>query len=144
MSTARLFPRARRWRRVLLIASTSGAAALLAAAGAAAVIGGSAAAGSAAFGGGAVAVISFTTLALVDWSDRRAPGWTMRLFLVGFAVKVVGLVLLAAAVPPADWLQPGWAIGAGIGTLVVWQTAQIFSFASMRLPIEPQPERPAD
>lgn len=137
MPLPRLFPRSTGWRRVLLVTTTAGLSTTLLCAAIAALISGVAAAASAAVAGGGVVAFSFISLALIDWADRHAPHLAMPLFIVGFGLKVAALAVAIPFVRPGDWLQPSWAVGGGLAVLLVWQAAEILSFAKMRISVEP-------
>lgn len=125
------------WRQVLITTTTSSVIALVLAAGAAVVISGVDAGLSAAAGGGLVVVLSFLSLALIDWADRHRPQWAIPLFMIGFGTKVAVLAVAIPLVQPGDWLHPAWALGTGIAVLILWQVAEVWSFRRMRLTVEP-------
>ena len=137
MRVPKLFPHARGWRRVLLVTTTAGLCAAVVVTAVATVVSGTDAALSAGLGAGGVIVFSFFSLALIDWSDRRAPHLSIPLFMVGFGIKVAALAAALPFVPPGGWLQPEWAVGAGVAVLLVWQAAEILSFTKMRIPVAP-------
>lgn len=138
MATPKLFPRATGWRRVLLVTTTAGLGAALLTAAAALIVAGSSASASAGLGGGAVIAFSFISLALIDWADRHAPHLSIPLFMIGFGVKVAALAVILPLARPGEWLDPIWAVGSGVMVLLVWQAAEILSFARMRIPVEPE------
>lgn len=125
------------WRQVMIRTTTAGLATLAAAALGAAIFEGAAGAASAAAGGGLVIVLSFMSLALIDWAERHRPHLSIPLFMMGFGLKIAALALVMPFVQPESWLNTAWALGAGIGVLLVWQTAEVLSFARMRLAVEP-------
>lgn len=125
------------WRRVLITTTAAGLLVLVLASAVAAVVHGAAAAASAASGGGLVILLSFLSLALIDWAERHRPRLAIPLFMVGFGLKVVTLALVLPFVRPGDWLHPGWALGSGIAVLVVWQVAEVWTFSTMRITVEP-------
>lgn len=139
MRVPQLFPRSTGWRRILLVTTTAGISTMLLCAATAVLIIGPAAAASAAIAAGSVIVFSFISLALIDWSDRHAPHLSIPLFMIGFGLKVAALAVAMPFVRPGDWLQTSWAIGAGLAVLLVWQAAEILSFARMRISVDPGP-----
>ena len=125
------------WRAVLVRTTQAGLLTWGLATGAAVLIHGGEAAASAAAGGGLVLVLSFLSLALIDWAERHRPHLAIPLFMMGFGIKIVVLALAMPLVQPGQWLHPGWALGSGIAVLLVWQIVEVLSFARMRLAIEP-------
>ncbi|NDK30324.1 hypothetical protein [Nesterenkonia haasae] len=125
------------WRQVLIRTTAAGLSTLGIVTAAAGLFQGTAAAVSAAAGGGLVVVLSFLSLALIDWAERHRPHLSIPLFMVGFGVKITALALLMPFVQPGDWLSPVWALAAGIAVLLVWQVVEVLSFAKMRLAVEP-------
>ncbi|TLP94983.1 hypothetical protein FEF26_11045 [Nesterenkonia salmonea] len=125
------------WRQVLVRTTAAGVATLVAVTVTALLFQGSPAAVSAAAGGGIVVVLSFLSLALIDWAERHRPHLSIPLFMMGFGVKIAALALVMPFVQPGDWLSPAWALAAGIAVLLVWQVAEVLSFAKMRLAVEP-------
>lgn len=125
------------WRQVLIITTAVGLLTLVLVAVTAAVISGIDAAISAAAGGGIVVVLSFLSLGLIDWADRHRPQLAIPLFMMGFGIKVAVLAVTVPLVQPGQWLDPAWALGSGIAVLILWQVAEVWSFRSMRLPVEP-------
>lgn len=126
------------WRRVLMTTTTAALLALVLASFIAALVHGAAAAASAAAGGGLVVVLSFLSLALIDWADRHRPRLAIPLFMIGFAVKVAALALVMPFLRPGDWLQPAWALGAGITVLLLWQVVEVWTFTKMRITVHPE------
>lgn len=133
----RLYPNAAGWRRVLLVTTTAGLGTACVTGAAGAVFGGWPAAASAVIGGLGVVIFCFISLALIDWSDRHAPRMAMPLFMVAFGLKVAGLAVVVTFVQPAAWMQPGWSVASSIAVLIVWQAAEIASFAQMRMSVDP-------
>lgn len=127
----------RGWRRVLIVTTAAGLGTLGLVTAGAAAFQGAAGAVSAAAGGGVVVVLSFLSLALIDWAETHRPQLSIPLFMMGFGLKIAALALVMPFVQPGDWLQPAWALGAGIAVLLVWQVAEVLSFAKMRLAVEP-------
>jgi hypothetical protein len=125
------------WREVLTRTTVAGLGTLGLVTGFAALVHGTDAAASAAAGGGLVVVLSFMSLALIDWAERHRPHLSIPLFMMGFGVKIVALALALPLVQPGEWLYPEWALGAGIAVLLVWQIAEVLSFSRMRLAVEP-------
>lgn len=138
MAAPRLFPRSTGWRRVMLVTTSAGLASALLTAAVAALVAGPSGAASAAVGGGSVAAFSFVSLAVIDWAERHAPHLAIPLFMIGFGLKVVALAVLLPLVRPGDWLDPVWAVGAGVAVLLVWQTAEVLSFTKMRMTVDPE------
>ncbi len=133
----KVFPRATGWRRVLLVALASGCAVTAAAAVLGWLVTGGAAAASAVFGGLCVVVLSGITVALIDWSERHAPGLTVTVFMIGFVAKLVILGILLGAVETPAWIDPPWAGLTAVAVVVVWQVAEITAFMKMRVTVEP-------
>lgn len=127
------------WRRVLITTTSVGVLAALLTTASGALLGGATAAVSAAAAAGIVLVLSFLSLALIDWADRRAPQLAIPLFMIGFAVKITGLALAMPFVQPGGWLEPAWAIGAGVAVLLVWHVTEVLSFTKIRVTVDPEP-----
>ncbi|MBB3666789.1 hypothetical protein [Garicola koreensis] len=137
MGAPTLFPNATGWRRVLLVTTTAGVVTVLIAVGLGTLVSGSLAAASAGAGGGGTLAFSFLSLALIDWADRHAPHLAIPLFMIGFGIKVAVLAVVVLLVRPGDWLDSGWALGAGVVVVLVWQAAEILSFSQMRISVQP-------
>ncbi|GFZ94461.1 hypothetical protein [Nesterenkonia alkaliphila] len=123
------------WRRVLMTTTAAGLICLAASTALAALVSGAAAAASAAAAGGLVVVLSFLSLGLIDWAERHRPQLAIPLFMIGFALKLAVLAMVLPAVRVGDWLDGAWALGAGTAVLLVWQVAEVMSFAKMRLAV---------
>ncbi len=109
----------------------SGAALVLAAV-AAWLLTGPAASGSALFGG--VLVIAFfgVSLLLGHFVGRKNPSGALGVFVVTYVIKVVGFAVALFAVGQPAWLAGAWFFGAAVGTVLVWQVAEIVAFSRTR------------
>ncbi|WP_150460169.1 hypothetical protein [Nesterenkonia ebinurensis] len=123
------------WRRVLMTTTSAGLVCLGLGTTAAALVSGAEAAASAAAAGGLVVILSFLSLALIDWAERNRPQLAIPLFMIGFALKLAVLALVLPMVRVGEWLDPAWALGTGVAVLLVWQIVEVMSFAKMRLAV---------
>lgn len=135
--TAKMFPRASGWRRVLWISLCAGLATTAVVAMLGFLLDGPDGARSALLGGAAVIVFSALSLVLVDIADRLIPSQTITAFMLGFALKLAALAVLLSSVSAPDWIVPGWTVGAAAVVVLAWQAGEITAFLQMRTPLHP-------
>ena len=63
---------------------------------------------------------------------RRNPSGAIGMFAVTYAVKVVGFAVALWSVGVPEWLERPWFAFAGLGTVVIWQIAEIRAFSRTR------------
>jgi ATP synthase protein I len=126
-------------RRCLVF--SAGAVAVLCVA--AAVVEGWPGVGSGLFGAGIVVAFSGITLLIGHLSGPEDPLRAMGLFVVAYAFKVVafGAVLLLVGRP--EWLAAGWFLASALLTVLVWQVAELRTFALSRLTLFPESDHDA-
>lgn len=88
---------------------------------------------SAATGALIVLVLSWTSLALIDITDRRAPQHTIAVFMIAFALKLVVLAALLSMLSVPVWMHPTWAVISAAVALLSFQTAVVLAFNQLRL-----------
>jgi len=105
-----------------------------AAAGAAAALPGPGSAGAASVAAGWAIIALFFGLSLLVGHvvGRKNPSGAIGMFAVTYAFKVVGFAagLLLIGVP--DWLERSWFAIAALGTVIIWQVAEIRAFSRTR------------
>ena len=63
---------------------------------------------------------------------RKNPSGAIGMFAVTYALKVVGFAVILWLVGKPEWLESQWFFFTSIGTVVLWQTAEIFTFSRTR------------
>ena len=63
---------------------------------------------------------------------RSNPSGAIGMFAVTYAVKVVGFAVILWMFGVPAWLERPWFAFAALGTVVIWQTAEIFAFSRTR------------
>ncbi|KRF05677.1 ATP synthase [Arthrobacter sp. Soil782] len=120
------------WLRILLrCLAVTGAVLAITTAIAFAINGGSGAA-SVLFGYAVVALFFGLSLLIGHFVGRSNPSGALGIFMVTYAIKVVGFaaVLFFVGVPP--WLERTWFFGAAVGAVVLWQIVEVTVFAKAR------------
>lgn len=123
--------------------AVSGGAAVLAAA-AAAVTTDMAAAASALLGWLLIAVFFGISLLVGHFVGRSNPSGAIGMFVVTYAIKVVGFALILFGLGTPDWLHREWFALTAVGAVVLWQAAEIRAFSRTRHLIyneSPEPPR---
>ncbi|MBD7995476.1 hypothetical protein H9639_09230 [Arthrobacter sp. Sa2CUA1] len=63
---------------------------------------------------------------------RKNPSGAIGMFAVTYAVKVVGFAVILWLVGKPAWLEGPWFFYTAIGTVVLWQTAEVIAFSRTR------------
>lgn len=79
-----------------------------------------------------VAVFSGISLLIAHFVGRKNPSAVMGAFLAAYAVKVVGFGVLVFTLPRPDWVIPHVFIWSAVGAVILWQIAEVFTFARTR------------
>ena len=104
-----------------------------AAAAAAALLGpGIAGSASVAAGWALIAVFFGISLLVGHVVGRKNPSGAIGMFAVTYAVKVVGFAAILWLVGMPEWLEGEWFFYTAIGTVVLWQAAEILTFSRTR------------
>ncbi|MHA7142182.1 hypothetical protein ACX80T_11675 [Arthrobacter sp. Sr33] len=110
----------------------------------AAFVTGPGAALSALFGFAVVVAFFGISLAVGHFAGRNNPSGAIGLFAVTYAIKVVGfaVVLFVFGTPP--WLEANWFFGGAVGTVILWQTVELYVFSKARHQLynDPAPTAP--
>ncbi|MBG6189774.1 ATP synthase protein I [Arthrobacter sp. CAN_A212] len=100
---------------------------------------------SALFGFAVVVAFFGISLAVGHFAGRNNPSGAIGLFAVTYAIKVVGfaVVLFVLGTPP--WLEPNWFFAGAVGTVILWQTVELYVFSKARHQLynDPEPVKPA-
>ena len=112
---------------------TFSAVAVAALCGAAAVFDGWPGVGSGLFGALIVVAFSGITLLIGHVSGPENPLRAMGLFVVAYAAKVIGFGAVLFLLGRPEWLETGWFLSAALVTVLVWQAAELRTFAVARL-----------
>ncbi|WP_312181660.1 hypothetical protein [Arthrobacter sp.] len=121
------------WLRILRACLLWSGAPAAAAAAAAGILGpGLAGAASVAAGWALVAVFFGISLLVGHVVGRKNPSGAIGMFAVTYAVKVVGFAVILWLVGQPEWLEGEWFFFTAIGTVVLWQAAEIFTFSRTR------------
>ncbi|MHA7274916.1 hypothetical protein ACX80O_00070 [Arthrobacter sp. Hz1] len=95
---------------------------------------------------GYLVVVAFfgISLAVGHFAGRNNPSGAIGLFAVTYAIKVVGfaVVLFVLGTPP--WLDPNWFFAGAVGTVILWQTVELYVFSKARHQLynDPEPAKP--
>lgn len=83
---------------------------------------------------GALLVMVFSGISLLVGHivGKRNPSAVIGAFLAAYVVKVVGFGILVFAFPRPDWLMPSVFLWSSIGAVILWQIAEMFTFARTR------------
>ncbi len=105
-----------------------------AAAAAAAALLGPGVSGAASVAAGWVLIALFFGLSLLVGHvvGRKNPSGAIGMFAVTYAVKVVGFAVALWSVGVPEWLERPWFAFAALGTVVIWQVAEIRAFSRTR------------
>lgn len=120
------------WLRILFRCLVGTGAVLLIAVVAALAVGGGSAAASAVFGYGVVALFFGVSLLIGHFVGRSNPSGALGIFMVTYAVKVVGFAVVLFVVGVPEWLDRTWFFGAAVGAVVLWQIIEVAVFATAR------------
>ena len=112
------------------LAVTGGAAVLAAVA--AAVFTGTDAAASSALGWFLIAAFFGISLLVGHFVGRRNPSGAIGMFVVTYAIKVVGFAVILFGLGTPDWLHREWFALSAVGAVVLWQATEIRAFARTR------------
>lgn len=120
------------WLRILLrCAAVTGSALVLAAVVALLMHGGSAVA-SAAFGYAIVALFFGVSLLIGHVVGRSNPSGALGIFIVTYAIKVVGFAAVLFVIGAPAWLDRPWFFGSAVGTVILWQMVEVAVFSRAR------------
>ncbi|MET4061273.1 ATP synthase protein I [Arthrobacter sp. UYP6] len=113
---------------------------------AALVVAGISGAGSVLFGWALVIAFSGVSLLTVHVVGRDNPHGAMAMFALIYIVKVVVFAAVLIMIGRPDWLEAVWFFTAAIGTVVVWQVAEIRAFSRIRFQLydDVPREKPSD
>lgn len=120
------------WLRMLVRCLAWSGAVLVVAAAVALGARGVNAAASAFFGYALVALFFGVSLLIGHFVGRTNPSGALGIFIVTYAIKVVGFAAVLFFIGAPQWLDRQWFFGAAVGTVVLWQTVEITVFASAR------------
>jgi ATP synthase protein I len=120
------------WLHILLRCVAGTGAALIVAAAVAFMLHGSGAAASAAFGYAVVALFFGVSLLIGHFVGRSNPSGALGIFVVTYAIKVVGFAAVLFFVGAPQWLDRTWFFGSAVGAVVLWQIIEVAVFAKAR------------
>lgn len=120
------------WLKILGLCSAACGGLLVCAAVAAWLLTGAAAAGSVAFAGILVAAFFGLSLLVGHFVGRKNPSGALGVFVVTYAVKVVGFAAALFALGQPAWLDGTWFFAAAVGTVLVWQICEVIAFSKTR------------
>ena len=120
------------WLVILRTAlAVTGAAAVLAAAAAALAVDLNAAASSL-FGWFVVVAFFGISLLVGHFVGRNNPSGAIGMFVVTYAIKVVGFAVILFLLGVPEWLDREWFALTALGAVVLWQAAEIRAFSQTR------------
>ena len=120
------------WLRILKTSLLWTAIPAAVAAGAALLGPGISGAASVAAGWALIALFFGISLLVGHIMGRRNPSGAIGMFAVTYAVKVVGFAVALWSVGVPEWLERPWFAFAALGTVVIWQVAEIRAFSRTR------------
>lgn len=120
------------WLRILLRCAALTGSALVLAAGTALVLHGGSAAASAVFGYVVVVLFFSVSLLVGHYVGRSNPSGALGIFIITYAIKVVGFAAVLFFIGAPDWLDRGWFFGSAVGAVVLWQIVEVVVFARAR------------
>lgn len=120
------------WLGILKKCTLATTAAIVLVAVAAAIVSGSNAAFSAVFGYALVVAFFGISLAIGHFAGRNNPSGAMGLFVVTYAIKVVGFAVALFVLGTPPWLDRNWFFGAAVGTVILWQLVEVYAFSKAR------------
>ncbi|WP_052274375.1 hypothetical protein [Arthrobacter sp. L77] len=130
------------WLRILGRSAAGGAATAVLIA-AAALLAASPAAGlSVLFGAALVMVFFGISLLIGHFTGRTNPSGALGLFVVTYAIKVVGFGAVLFLFGTPDWLDRTWFFWGALATVIVWQAAEVVAFSRLRTPLYDDPPGP--
>ena len=122
--------------------AVTGGAALLAAT-AAAVFTGLEAAASSVLGWFLIAAFFGISLLVGHFVGRKNPSGAIGMFVVTYAIKIVGFAVILFGLGTPVWLHREWFALTTVGAVVLWQATEIRAFARTRLLIFNETTEPA-
>jgi ATP synthase protein I len=86
---------------------------------------------------GAALVVAFFGISLLigHFAGRSNPSGALGLFIVTYAIKVVGFAAVLFLLGTPDWLDRTWFFTGALATVLAWQTAEVFAFSRLRTPL---------
>lgn len=86
---------------------------------------------------GAALVIAFFGISLLigHFSGRSNPSGALGLFIVTYAIKVVGFAAVLFLLGTPGWLDRTWFFTGALATVLAWQAAEVFAFSRLRTPL---------
>lgn len=120
------------WLRILLHCLAVTGSALVVAAVIAFAFGGGSAAASAVFGYAVVTLFFGVSLLIGHFVGRSNPSGALGIFMVTYAIKVVGFAAVLFFIGAPQWLDRSWFFGSAVGAVVLWQTVEVAVFAKAR------------
>ena len=122
--------------------AVTGGAALLAAA-AAAVFTGLEAAASSVLGWFLIAAFFGISLLVGHFVGRKNPSGAIGMFVVTYAIKIVGFAIILFGLGTPVWLHREWFALTAVGAVVLWQVVELRAFARTRHLIFTETPEPA-
>ncbi|WP_258062115.1 hypothetical protein [Arthrobacter sp. B0490] len=85
----------------------------------------------------AVLVMAFFGISLLigHFTGRTNPSGALGLFIVTYAIKVVGFAAVLFLLGTPDWLDRTWFFAGALATVLAWQIAEVFAFSRLRTPL---------
>lgn len=120
------------WLRILWRCLLVTGSALLVAVIVAFVLQGSSGAASAVFGYAVVALFFGVSLLIGHFVGRSNPSGALGIFIVTYAIKVVGFAAVLFFIGAPPWLERVWFFGSAVGAVVLWQIVEVAVFARSR------------
>ena len=120
------------WLRILLRCLVVTGSALLVAVLVAFLLQGMNAAASAAFGYAVVALFFGVSLLIGHFVGRSNPSGALGIFIVTYAIKVVGFAGVLFVIGTPAWLERAWFFGSAVGAVVLWQVVEVVVFSRSR------------
>jgi ATP synthase protein I len=120
------------WLRILLRCLLVTVSALLVAVLVAFMLRGGSAAASAAFGYAVVALFFGVSLLIGHFVGRSNPSGALGIFVVTYAIKVVGFAAVLFFIGAPPWLDRAWFFGSAVGAVILWQVVEVAVFARAR------------
>lgn len=120
------------WLHILLRCVAVTCVTLVVAAVVAFVLHGGGAAASAGFGYAVVVLFFGVSLLIGHFVGRSNPSGALGIFVVTYAIKVVGFAVALFYIGAPHWLDRTWFFGSAVGAVVLWQIVEIAVFARAR------------
>lgn len=128
------------WLRVLLRCLAVTGAVLVITTVIAFVVDGGSGAASVLFGYALVALFFGLSLLIGHFVGRTNPSGALGIFMVTYAIKVVGFAAVLFFVGVPSWLERNWFFGAAVGAVVLWQIVEVTVFARARHQLYSDPD----